>query len=148
MLTKITLENFKSFDKQAELTMISSSKIRLKAEHRVCIGSSTNLLKHAVIYGANASGKSNLVDFMHFFKATLEDGLPIWSTKYFCRNDKANEARDSIFEVQMEIEGKFYAYGFSARLADRWMTGEWLYELYQNGSARCIYEREDRKSVV
>lgn len=142
MLTKITLENFKSFDKQAELTMISSSKIRLKAEHRVCIGSSTNLLKHAVIYGANASGKSNLVDFMHFFKATLEDGLPIWSTKYFCRNDKANEARDSIFEVQMEIEGKFYAYGFSARLADRWMTGEWLYELYQNGSARCIYERE------
>lgn len=142
MLTRITVENFKSFDKQAELTMISSSKIRTKTDHRVSVGSSTNLLKHAVIYGANASGKSNLVDFVQFFKATLEDGLPIWCTKYFCRNDRANEVKDSTFELQMEIEGKFYAYGFSARLAQRWMTGEWLYELYQNGSARCIFERE------
>lgn len=124
MLTRITMENFKSFDKQAELTMISSSKIRTKAEHRVSVGSSTNLLKHAVIYGANASGKSSLVDFVQFFKTTLEDGLPIWCTKYFCRNDRANEVKDSTFELQMEIEGKFYAYGFSARLAQRWMTGE------------------------
>ena len=142
MLTKITVENFKSFDKQAELTMVSSSKIRAKADHRVSVGGSTRLLKHAIIYGANASGKSNLIDFMHFFKATLENGLPVWGTKYFCRNSAANETKDSTFEIQMEIEGKFYAYGFSARLSERWMSGEWLYELYKNGSARCIFERE------
>ena len=90
MLTKIVVENFKSFDKQTELTMVSSSKIRTKGAHRVQIGSSTKLLKHAVIYGANASGKSNLVDFFRFFKATLEHGLPVWGTKYFCRNKKEN----------------------------------------------------------
>jgi len=142
MLTKISVENFKSFDKQAELTMVSSSKIRTKEEHRVNVGSSTKLLKHAVIYGANASGKSNLVDFLIFFKTTLETGLPVWSIKDFCRNSKENETKDSIFELQMEIEGKFYAYGFSALLAERLITGEWLYELYQNGSSKCIFERE------
>lgn len=148
MLTKITIENFKSFDKKAELTMVSSSKIRTKADHRVQVGSNTRLLKHAVIYGANASGKSNLVDFMHFFKSTLENGLPVWGAKYFCRNNSTNEKRDSIFEIQIEIDGKFYAYGFSAILADRWMTGEWLYELYQNGSSKCIYERESNSKPV
>lgn len=143
MLTKMVVENFKSFDKQTELTMVSSSKIQVKPNHRVKIGSNTKLLKHAVIYGANASGKSNLVDFLRFFKTTLEERLPVWGTKYFCRNSKDNEKRDSIFEIQMEIDGKFYAYGFSAILASRWMTGEWLYELYQNGGARCIFEREE-----
>lgn len=144
MLTKVVVENFKSFDKQTELTMVSSSKIRAKGDHRIKVGSNTRLLKHAVIYGANASGKSNLIDFFRFFKATLEDGLPVWGTKYFCRNQKENESRSSLFEIQMEIDGKFYAYGFSAILSERWMTGEWLYELYQNGGSRCIFEREER----
>lgn len=143
MLTRIVVENFKSFDKQAELTMVSSSKIRAKRDHRVKIGSNTRLLKHAVVYGANASGKSNLVDFFRFFKSTLEDGLPVWGMKYFCRNNKENEKRNSVFEIQMEIDGKFYAYGFSAVLAGRRMTGEWLYELYQNGGSKCIFEREE-----
>ena len=143
MLTKIMVENFKSFDAQAELTMTSSSKIRIKSEHRVNVGYNTKLLKYAVIYGANASGKSNLVDFMYFFKTTVERGLPLWGTKYFCRNNKENEKKDSVFEIQMEIDGKFYAYGFSAKLAVCQMTGEWLYELYQNGSAKCIFEREN-----
>ena len=91
MLTKIMVENFKSFDGQTELTMVSSSKIRTKSDHRIKIGSNTRLLKHAVIYGANASGKSNLVDFMRFLKSTVKMGLPVWSTKYFCRNNKEND---------------------------------------------------------
>lgn len=38
-----------------------------------------SIYSKAVIYGANASGKSNLVVFMRFFKATVETGLPVWS---------------------------------------------------------------------
>jgi len=142
MLTRIVVENFKSFDKQTELTMVSSSKIRAKGTHRIKVGSNTRLLKHAVIYGANASGKSNLVDFFRFFESTLENGLPVWGTRYFCRNRKENEKQNSVFEIQMEIDGKFYAYGFSAILSERRMTGEWLYELYQSGGSKCIFERE------
>lgn len=63
MLVKVSIENFKSFDSPAELTMISSGKIQSHKNHRISI-KSTNILKHAVIYGANASGKSNFVDFL------------------------------------------------------------------------------------
>ena len=57
MLVKVSVENFKSFDKAAELTMISSNKIRTNANHRLKI-KSTQLLKYAVVYGAHASGKT------------------------------------------------------------------------------------------
>lgn len=148
MLIKITVENFKSFDKRVELTMVSSTKIRTKIDHRIQVGCNTRLLKYAALYGANASGKSNLVDFMCFFKDVLENGLPIWSTRYFCRNNSANEHRDSTFEIQMEIEGKFYSYGFTANLASRWITGEWLDELFQNGSSKRIYEHDSAARPV
>lgn len=142
MLIKIIVENFKSFDKTTELTMISSAKIRLKPTHKVKIGSSINLLKHAAIYGANASGKTNLVDFFYFFKSTLEDGLPLKTNHLFCRTRRENEGRLSTFEIQMEIDGSFYAYGFSANLSTRRIKEEWLYELYQNGKSKEIFTRE------
>ena len=141
MLTKILMENFKSFERSAELTMVSSTKIRSNADHRMQIRN-TRLLRHAVVYGANASGKSNLVEFFRFFEETLEIGLPVWSTRLFCKNHAENEKKDSSFEIQFSVEDTFYAYGFSAVLSERRITSEWLYELYQNGSSRCIFQRD------
>ena len=60
MLVKVSVENFKSFDKAAELTMISSNKIRTNANHRLKI-KSTHLLKYAVVYGANARSEERRV---------------------------------------------------------------------------------------
>ena len=47
--------------------MISSTKIQKGTDHRVKI-KSTNIFKYAVIYGANAAGKSNLIDFFLVFE--------------------------------------------------------------------------------
>ncbi|MBQ7434061.1 MAG: hypothetical protein IJV50_11490 [Lachnospiraceae bacterium] len=52
MLTQISVENFKSFHKMTQFTMISSTKIRSKTNHRIQVGSHTRLLKHAIVYGA------------------------------------------------------------------------------------------------
>ena len=76
MLIKVTVENFKSFSEPTEMTMISSTKIQKGTDHRVKI-KSTNILKYAVIYGANAAGKSNLIDFFWFLKSTLNDTIPM-----------------------------------------------------------------------
>lgn len=147
MLVKASIENFKSFDHRSELTMISSNKIRMNVEHRIKI-KSTQLLKYAVVYGANAAGKSNLVDFFKFLKKCINKGLPIEATQMFCKNREENRDRESSFEVQLTVGDKFYAYGFSAVLSKRKVTAEWLYELFQNGSARCLFEREDNKKPV
>lgn len=147
MLIKISVDNFKSFDKPTELTMVSSNKIRSNPEHRIKI-KSTQMLKHAVVYGANASGKTNLIDFFWFFKFCVEKGLPVESMRMFCRNKEENEKRESSFEIQFSVNDTFYAYGFSAILSQRKITGEWLYELYQNGTAKRIFEREGSNHPV
>ena len=55
-----------------------------------------------------------------------------------CIRDR-NKERESSFEIQITVGDKFYAYGFSAVLSRRKVTGEGLYELYQNGSATVSY---------
>lgn len=111
MLIKISVENFKSFDKREELSMISSSKVQVNKNHRVKI-KQTNLLKNAVVYGANASGKSNLVAAFAFIKEVLMEGLPMGSVNDFCRNAEENKTRESVFELQFTVGDTFYAYGF------------------------------------
>lgn len=146
MLIKISVENFKSFDQKEELSMISSSKIRTNKKHRIKI-KQTNLLKNAVIYGANASGKSNLVLAFAFIKSVLrEGGLSVDCINDFCRNKEANKTRESTFELQFTIEDKFYAYGFSAILNQRKITEEWMYELMQNGEARELFVRNGEEA--
>lgn len=147
MLIKISIENFKSFDQKEELLMISSSKIQGNKSHRMKI-KQTQLLKNAVIYGANASGKSNLVAAFAFIKTVLMEGLPVGSVNDFCRSKEANKARESVFELQFTVGDTFYAYGFSAILSQRRITEEWLYELMQDGGAHQLFIREGSNAPV
>ena len=141
MLVNITVENFKSFDKKEELSMISSSKIQENKSHRIKI-KQTNLLKNAVIYGANASGKSNLVKSLEFIKTVIMEGLPVESVNDYCRNKDSNKDRESVFELQFTVGDKFYAYGFAAVLSKRKIIEEWLYELMQDGNANNLFSRD------
>lgn len=147
MLVKTIIENYKSFDKKEELSMISSSKMQRNKNHRVKI-KQTQLLKNAIVYGANASGKSNLVSAFAFIKQVLMEGLPVGSVNDFCRNKQENKTRESIFELQFTIGDTFYAYGFSVILSQRKITEEWLYELMQDGGSRNLFMREGNQRPV
>ena len=147
MLVKIGVENFKSFNEAVELTMVSSSKIRTNKGHSVKINN-TKLLKYGVIYGANASGKTNIVEFFRFFKQCVEGGIPIEATQIFCKSSKQNKNKKSVFEIQINIGKKFYAYGFEAILSKRKVVGEWLYELCSDGTARLLFDREKNERPV
>ena len=141
MLVKLSVENFKSFDSKEELSMISSSKIQINKSHRVKI-KQTQLLKNAVVYGANASGKSNLVSVFTFIKIVMMEGLPVNSVNDFCRNKRENKMKESVFELQFTVGDTFFAYGFSVILSRRKITEEWLYELMQDGSYHQLFIRE------
>lgn len=147
MLLRVSVENYKSFDQREELSLISSSKIQANKNHRVKI-KQTNILKNSVIYGANASGKSNLVKVFSFIKTVLMEGLPVSSMNDFCRNKEENRDRESIFELQFTVDDKFYAYGFSVVLSERKITEEWLYELMQDGSSHNLFIREKDSAPV
>lgn len=147
MLLRVSVENYKSFDQREELSLISSSKIQTCKSHRVKI-KQTNILKHSAVYGANASGKSNLVKTISFIKNVLTDGLPVNSYDDFCRNRTENRDRESVFELQFTVSDKFYAYGFSTILNEGIITEEWLYELMQDGSAHNLFIRQKDKAPM
>lgn len=148
MLTRIVVGNFKSFDEVTDLNMVSSSKIRTKADHRVVVAPNLKLLRHAVIYGANASGKSNLIALISFFTKVVANELPVNSPRLYCRNREENRNKESLFEIQMELEGQFFAYGFKAFLAERRISEEWLCELHSGGRSSTVFERESGKPPV
>ena len=141
MLLRLSVDNFKSFDQKEELSMISSSKMQGNKSHRMKI-KQTQMLKNAVVYGANASGKSNLTAAFAFIKTALVEGLPVGSVNDFCRNKEANKMRESVFELQFTVGDTFYAYGFSVIFSQRRITEEWLYELMQDGGSHQLFIRE------
>ncbi len=141
MLVKLLVENFMSFENETVLTMIPSNKTRKKTDHKINV-KSTPLLKYAVIYGANAAGKSNLVEVFRFIQYCVTKAIPAEATTMFCKTTKENAEKSSTFEIQFTINDKFYAYGFSLILSQRKIISEWLYELYQNGSSKVLFERE------
>lgn len=142
MLIKLTVSNFKSFEKETTFTMISSNKIQGSKGHKVELMTSTNILKYAAIYGANASGKSNLVEAFRFIQYCLKNTVPVEAIELFCKNSKNNINIPSTFEIQFSIDKKIYAYGFSVLMKKREIESEWLYQLHQNGSAYPIFEWE------
>ena len=84
MLIRFSLQNFKSFDQEAELSMIPSNDLSFKRKHITNVDT-VNVLRHSVIYGANASGKSNWIEGINFFQYTVKHGLTLWSKNLFCK---------------------------------------------------------------
>ncbi|MBR5757888.1 MAG: ATP-binding protein, partial [Thermoguttaceae bacterium] len=113
----------------------------LHLDHIIEVGG-LRALKFIAMYGANASGKTNFVDFFRFFKTTLINGLPADAERFFCKNRRENEKRGSLFEIQFEVKGKFYAYGFEVILAERKILHEWLYELFVDKEPLIVFERK------
>lgn len=67
MLIRFTIENFLSFREKQVFSMIPG-KGSLKSHHKSTPVKGVSALKVGVIYGANASGKSNLIKAIDFGK--------------------------------------------------------------------------------
>jgi AAA15 family ATPase/GTPase len=139
MLKRFLLTNFSSFDVRQTLDLTAGSTQSLK-DHTVDFGT-VRLLKNSVIYGANASGKSNLIKAMDFAKRIITQGLDKTDTykKYF-RLKEGNSNLPTKFEFEVEVDESFYSYGFSCILLKGLITEEWLYEV-GTGTPKKIFER-------
>lgn len=144
MLIRFNVKNFLSFDEREngysqEFSMISG-KVRNKKEHLYDDGK-IKLLKMAAVYGANASGKSNLVKAMTFMRYTVLYGLPRGHSEKYCKVDPDNIDKPSYFEMEIALDGKYYAYGFEVILSQSRFVAEWLVELNSDGNENCLFER-------
>lgn len=143
MLVEFRVENYKSFKEAQTLSMVASSDDSL-AENTITVDAlgKRRLLRSAVVYGANASGKSNLVDAFDFVRSFVAisvewepgKGIPV---KPFLL-DEVCAGSPSTFEVTFIHEGVRYQYGFSVdreRVHEEWLVA------YPRGKAQTWYER-------
>ena len=142
MLIRYTVENFLSFHERNTFSMISG-RGTLKSFHKTNKLNGVSVLKAGVVFGANASGKSNLIKALDFGRRfILNGGLgndDIWEIPIF-RLDPEAAHRNVYMEYEIRYKGKNYAYGFEFN--GMGVVREWLYEISKSGQ-KLLFERDE-----
>jgi AAA15 family ATPase/GTPase len=144
MLIEFSVTNFRSFRERQTLSMVAAPRLR-KRENVFKPESAgekfPDLLKVAVIYGPNASGKSNLLKALDVVKriaqrepSTRNTPLPIATFRF----DPALADQPSVFELNFIHAGMRYQFTLSAT-SER-IVGEKLLA-YPKGNESLLYER-------
>ena len=146
MLIELQVENYKSFRDLQRFTVTASSDTSLEENTmQVAPLGKQRVLRSAVIYGANAAGKSNLIhafDFLRDFvtgRDPRKPGDPIPVQPF--RLDAASRNKPSLFEVTFIKDGVRYQYGF--RVDRRRVHEEWLYA-YPKRTAQQWFRRTQK----
>lgn len=130
MLIEFEVGNYLSFKKPVRLSMLAANPIKEFNEANTFEVGRYRLLKSAAIYGANASGKSNLLASMSFMRwfvlnsskeMQVEEEIRVIPFKL----DAATEDKPSFFQVCF-LHGAFrYRYGFE--VDRKAVCKEWLF---------------------
>jgi AAA15 family ATPase/GTPase len=141
MLIRFSVENYQSFKERAELSLVPS-KVRRHPHHVIKAKNQSDIsvLKSAVIYGANASGKSNLIKAMKHAQILITRGVKSGKKIPFkpFNLDTHCLSKPSRFEFEIKCAQHCYAYGFIAD--SQLIHEEWLYKIDKNKDT-IIFER-------
>jgi len=142
MIIRFSVENFRSIRDRQELTMVASS-LKDQSESLIPIEQvGIDLVPVAAIYGANASGKTNVVQALNYMCQAVASSHRNWQPDKpiprpaFALDDSPH--RPSSFEIEFVVSQVRYQYGFS--LDDLKIQEEWLYA-YPNGKKQRWYAR-------
>jgi len=136
MLVSFSVANFLSFKGSQTLRMeaVSDGKDDINPQNTFAVaqGSKEKLLKSALLFGANASGKSNFINAFAVFQDILlrsqavleESASPVRRVTPFLL-DKQNLLQPTEMEVVFYEAGVRYRYGLAMQAGH--VTGEWLY---------------------
>ncbi len=145
MLQELKIRNFKSFRDEVELSFEPTGNDRYNSV--VTMPDGVNLLRFAVVLGANASGKSNLLDaieFLHVFwnkiPMTNDDGTDV--QPFLMRSDALSH--DTEFEVKLYIDG--IRYWYQLVINPEKVCHENLY-VYLSDSPTKVFSREDVNGI-
>ena len=148
MLLQFSIKNYKSFKDKATLSLIASNYDKDTRENENIYYDEKfdiRILKSAVIYGANASGKSKLLEALGFMKHFV-----ISSSKESQKGDEIDvqpfklntetEESASEFEVIFTHNQTLYRYGFEVNNFK--VISEWLYYRSKTKEVELFYRDE------
>ncbi|MFT4215860.1 MAG: ATP-binding protein [Micropruina sp.] len=146
MLLRFSAENHKSLRDRAELDLVSS---RLKTQRPDDGDWQGVIYPVAGIFGANASGKSTVLNALHYAQTAVRHSASTWLARRSVprtpfRLDSSRDAPSS-FTFDMVVDGVRHEYGFTLNASG--VLREWLID-YPTGRRRLIFQRDTSGSAV
>lgn len=117
MLIKFKVKNFRSI-KEEVIVDLQSTTDETRKESATFESADVSLIKSMAIYGANASGKSNILASLNSFKFMLMYSLnfttnPLPLQHQYFKLDKDYKNKPTEFEIAFIMNHEVYLYGFS-----------------------------------
>ncbi len=154
-LITFSAKNVRSFRETAELSMLATGvaeKPYVRSLRWRAGGRPIKALAVAGVFGANASGKSNLLGALSDLRALVLNPFSITNgspTRRMARNyfllDNALKSEPSSFDVQIILNGTMHEYGVT--FDDERVLEEWAY-WYPKGRAARVFHREGQKVLA
>lgn len=144
MLIEFRVENFRSIrDEQVLSLEAAPGGDPSDPRPRLVEGHDKPLLPAVALYGANASGKSNVLKAFDFYFETIDRSHRSWEPTGGVPRDpfalSLMREKPSLFEAVFLIDGKHFQYGFLVN--DSVILEEWL-RVGRDGELRTLFERD------
>lgn len=133
MLVNFRFKNCRSFYDEAVLSMEATTDTELREintfyiNEKIMPKGENELLKSAVIFGGNASGKTNVLKALSYMRNVILTSASQWpivqGNEYFTFYENASD-EESLYEVELIQDKVFYRYGFT--ILHGAITSEWL----------------------
>jgi AAA15 family ATPase/GTPase len=151
MLIECRVQNFKSFNSEQVLNLVSSSATRENYNDENVISFNKfgvgSVLKSAAIFGPNAAGKSNFADALHSLKTIvlfslrhIDQDLVIATMPFAIKHDYYDIPTEH--EVTFVVNDVLYRYGIS--IVERLISEEWLYQTVSTRET-LLFHRQGQK---
>ncbi|GHT13862.1 hypothetical protein AGMMS4956_10710 [Bacteroidia bacterium] len=143
MLLEFKVSNYRSIGEEQTLSFIPAQKQK-DHEQNIIQNNKYNALNAIALYGANASGKSNILKAMSLLDKIIHISARTASTTklpydpFLLRNDWVN--KPTTFEILFVIDENRYRYGFAFNANE--IQKEWLFRK-ATGREVNLFEREN-----
>ena len=150
MIQEIKIKNFRSFKDEVTFSFEASNDKFAEDSQVVQINENVRLLRFAVVYGYNASGKSNLlhaIDFLHYFWIYKPGGMDEGTNVDPFKLDRTSSNDPTRFDLIFYVGNTKYSYQLEL---DRQQVHWEKLSYYKSTQPIMLFERrwENNQSVI
>lgn len=143
MLIGFKVSNFRSFKDLQHFSMLSG-KVRSNENH-IIEKNKYKILKFSGMFGANGSGKSNLIFALSIGQTLIGKGINVLINNQYYRGGEDLRDKNSYFEYELSLNDKLYSYGFEINVYKKEIVSEWLIDMTKK-KEKIIFERDLKKN--
>lgn len=144
MLLQFTVENAWSFRDRTTFSMVAAPGVQHTDAQVVHLPGGMDVLRVAALYGANASGKSNLVKAMQWAVKLIAQGVRPGKRIPVPKFKLADSlCPTSHLEFELFLGGEFWSYGLVVQATQ--VEAEWLYRRVLGKEEQLVFQRSEPK---